>query len=294
MKKYLSFIVVFFSIIMPLCNAQSDFPKLKKGIIPELKILRETFYDGNSLWGYIDGGADLYLEYGFKKLLNQEVELNGAHYKVDIYNMSDAESAFGIFSNLAFKCERCDSVYQQSCITKYQYQAAVGAYYISIINDKGTGNSGRDSELLMKNIIADSKEFSLPLIYRCEIIKAQIKDVKFYKGILGIQNGLSEWEKMFENINFNFFYNLNYETEKGVIKIAQIKFSNQAEADKFIMRHKLDFSEATKNANVIRNDKYFSAWKVAGNTILFTESGIENKEADGLIKKLDEFIKANY
>ncbi|MFA6570329.1 MAG: hypothetical protein WCT77_03755, partial [Bacteroidota bacterium] len=48
-------------------------------------ITRNDDYDGKSLWGYIDGGADLYLEYGFENLVVQEVKNKGEVYKIEIW-----------------------------------------------------------------------------------------------------------------------------------------------------------------------------------------------------------------
>ena len=59
------------------CNylqAQSDIPRVTLSDIPGGVILRSEQFDGNSLWGYIDGGADIYLEYGFEKVRVEEIE----------------------------------------------------------------------------------------------------------------------------------------------------------------------------------------------------------------------------
>jgi len=56
-------------------------------------------YSGDNLFNYINGGADLYLEYGFKdvtiiKYLNYQAE----SIKIELYRMDSDSSAFGIFS----------------------------------------------------------------------------------------------------------------------------------------------------------------------------------------------------
>ena len=50
---------------------KDDFPILSVGDVEGMKIERTEYYDGNALWGLINGGADIYLEYGFDELAFQ-------------------------------------------------------------------------------------------------------------------------------------------------------------------------------------------------------------------------------
>jgi len=70
------------------------------GDILEWKLKGEPeVYVGDDLFLYINGGADIYQEYGFKKASSVEYEKKGAgRISVEIYYMDDPISAFGIFS----------------------------------------------------------------------------------------------------------------------------------------------------------------------------------------------------
>ena len=57
-----------------------------------------SFYNPESLYQYIDGGADLYLLYGFKNLLHRDLKSGAAELTVDIYEMDRTEDAFGIYA----------------------------------------------------------------------------------------------------------------------------------------------------------------------------------------------------
>jgi hypothetical protein len=57
-----------------------------------------SFYNPDSLYQYIDGGADLYLLYNFKGLLHQDFKSGAADLTVDIYDMDKSEDAFGIYA----------------------------------------------------------------------------------------------------------------------------------------------------------------------------------------------------
>lgn len=295
MKNNVIFVLFSLFLASSCISAQSPFPKISSNEIPGIKVIQEKYYDGNSLWGYIDGGADIYLEYGFKKLLSYDIDLNGIKYKTDIYNMSDDESAFGIFSASSFKCSGYDSLIRFSCITKYQYQFALGSYYVSIINDKGNDESGNDAALIAKLIAGKigAGIFALPAIYNTVFLSGYIKDVKCYKGILGIQNGIPEWENLFTNITYNSVYVLGIETASGNINICFVNFNNLDGLKNFGMKFKIDNLESISNIKAERSGKTIQLWKLSETTLLFTESKQSNKEADEIIKNIDEFIKVS-
>jgi len=57
-----------------------------------------SIYNPETLYQYIDGGADIYLLYDFKELLHQDFKSGAAEITVDIYQMGELEDAFGIYA----------------------------------------------------------------------------------------------------------------------------------------------------------------------------------------------------
>lgn len=57
-----------------------------------------TFYKADSLYQYIDGGADIYLLYDFRMLLHQDFKSGGAELTADVYDMGELDDAFGIYA----------------------------------------------------------------------------------------------------------------------------------------------------------------------------------------------------
>ncbi|MDZ7767485.1 MAG: DUF6599 family protein [Melioribacteraceae bacterium] len=98
---------------------------------------RSEIYVGEELWGLINGGADLYLEYGLDRTLLQEVVHNGKNYRIEVYGMTNIDAAFGIYSINKFNCGITDTLTKYICITPHQLQSAVGRFYISISNQSG-------------------------------------------------------------------------------------------------------------------------------------------------------------
>jgi len=57
-----------------------------------------NIYKENRLFEYINGGAEIFFEYGFSQLITQEYIYDDESLVVDIYEMNDAAAAFGIYS----------------------------------------------------------------------------------------------------------------------------------------------------------------------------------------------------
>ena len=64
-------------------------------------VIREeaaSFYKPDTLYEYIDGGADVYLLYDFQRLLHQNFKTRDGELALDIYDLGKPENAFGIYS----------------------------------------------------------------------------------------------------------------------------------------------------------------------------------------------------
>ena len=57
-----------------------------------------TYYKPDTLYQYIDGGADVYLLYDFRILLHQNFKSAAVEVTADIYDMGKPEDAFGIYA----------------------------------------------------------------------------------------------------------------------------------------------------------------------------------------------------
>ena len=127
MKRLCQFLVCA-AMICALSEAGSaeDLPVLKPSDLPGGTIIKTDYYSGKSLFGYIDGGAELYLEYRFQKLGRQEIRMSNETIVAEIYQMEGAYEAYGIFSIQRFKCIPIDSASPNTCQSRYQLQAVVG------------------------------------------------------------------------------------------------------------------------------------------------------------------------
>jgi hypothetical protein len=81
-------------------SAHPQFAKLLAGPLPghPKPQAEPSFYKPDSLYQYIDGGADVYLLYDFQLLLHQDFKAGAADMTADVYDMGRPEDAFGIYS----------------------------------------------------------------------------------------------------------------------------------------------------------------------------------------------------
>lgn len=66
----------------------------------------DKIYDTESLYDYIDGGAELYISYGMKNVISRLIaNNNGVEIRIEIFDMVYAKNAFGVFSHTRTKDE---------------------------------------------------------------------------------------------------------------------------------------------------------------------------------------------
>lgn len=97
-------------------------------------------YNRDNLYDYIDGGAELYLSYGFMEMVNFTYNRKDQpSLIVDIFDMGSSENAYGVFT---YSRETVDSTYGQGS----QYSPGLllfwkDRYYISILASPETSQS---------------------------------------------------------------------------------------------------------------------------------------------------------
>ncbi len=254
MNNKKSFTLIFlFSLSLLLKARQDEFPKLYQEDVDGGVITRTEFYVGDELWGLINGGADLYLEYGLDRTLLQEINYDDNIYRVEVYGMTGLEEAFGIFSINKFNCAKSDTIVKHICITPYQIQAAVGRFYFSISNQSGDRAAQKYSLHLFQNLLAkiDIENFMLPDYFEQKQFEGYRSQVKLIKGRLGLQNGFPRWEKYFAGYNNYEIVLLPIKVDEGSINIALIDFRSDEDAERFITT-----TEHLKIIETISHTKY--------------------------------------
>jgi hypothetical protein len=186
----------------------------------------------------MNGGAELYREYGCTGAWISELEHRGSKFKIEVFKMTGAEEAFGIYSVSRFQCSSTPPLSLFTCQTPYQLQMCLGPYYVNIINATGSANDslaaldiGEAVTRKIKEEPADMSQFlpGIPL----ETINGKAILVK---GELGIMNGAPDLSVYFAGTKG--FCAVILKTESG--NLLSVKFTTENEANEFIQLHKSD------------------------------------------------------
>ena len=218
---------------------------------PQAEIKNERIFTGTALYGFMNGGADLYYEYGFKELVTREIVYNGEEFTVDIYTMNTPLDAFGIYSIHACKCMRTDSLGRFDCLSKYQLQAVDGNAYVSIVFQSGSDAARKDADDLYRIYVVDGKNgVNLPgqLTY---MAKSCSGTVKYLKGKLGVNNVQYSLSDLLEGITEYEIWLVDHTDKNSVIL--------------FILQNSKDCSLLQKKipkGNIIRKGEKFVLMKV--------------------------------
>jgi hypothetical protein len=243
-------------------QTQANDPLILTEDIPGGTINRSVRYDGNSLWGYIDGGADIYLEYGFSKVFVQEIDWQSQQAKVELFEMTDQNAAFGIFSIYRNFCKTDSILDVPHCIMPYQIIAFKGKYYISIISSQSldTQLMIRLAQIITGKIPKD--EFTFPVIFSEKPLNQNLQSLKFIRGQLGLMNGCPQIEDQFANYSGLNIYTLSLSKDTNEITVAYVIFQSAMDMQRFCEENEFRESEYgfafTRNENgVITKVKLF-------------------------------------
>lgn len=243
--------------------------------------ISNKIYSKNSLWGYINGGADLYLEYGFENLYLQHIRLHNRNYKIEFYEMTDPNAAFGIYSVSTHHGRNIDSLPLTNCVMPYQIQVIWDKYYISIINEKGTPDEQSDCMVFLNIIIRKVNKptcYSIPAIFTDSLYISHRNNLKFIKGMLGLQNGYPVWCERMESFNHYQMFILPVQADSHSFTASVISFTDSADMRRFYTQE--GFEAATGQWTVKKTNNLSHYIQIQSpHTILYCETDFQEKDA---------------
>ncbi len=230
------------------CLAQPDAIGPDMSAIGEGKIVRKATFDGNSLWGYINGGADIYLEYGFNSLLVHEIEYRGKNIRFDLYRMNDPVAAYGIFSVSRFGCDSVSGPGTYNCGTRWQLQSVKASFYLSVILQEGTPEEYNYALRVAGSMLStiEPVAFEPGYPFRKGVFDSINAEIKFSRGMLGVDNGMADHSEMLKGTRFRTIWNITGSEGYEQTEVNVVTFSDKAGADEFIIRIGLDDGEGNK------------------------------------------------
>lgn len=155
----------------------------------DIEIVRDRNFVGNALYGFMNGGSELYLEYGFKSLRVVNLHYKDLEYSVEIYTMLSPEQAFGIYSIHTFRCDSADNEKLYSCFSAYQFQAVVGCHYVSIVPLKKKEDNYKDVMTLFDYFTSDMEDTPVDIPRELGVLQRPISGkLSLLAGELAVSN----------------------------------------------------------------------------------------------------------
>jgi hypothetical protein len=215
-----------------------SFPSLDSIDLPQATFSGDRSFSETSLYGYIDGGAELFFEYGFDTLVVTELTARSREIKVEVYRMRDPEAAFGIFSVSRFRCNGGAKLTDHYCRSAYQLQVCKGPYYISIINSDGTREEQALSDEIARLLLADIDEpsFNADQFFPDGANEEMMKSAVLVRGSMGIFNGVPSLSEIIGGAA-GYTALILKEENKTVISI---RFDSETAAGLFMKKQQID------------------------------------------------------
>lgn len=196
------------------------------------KITRTESYQGRALSGYMDGGAELFHEYGFVSLSVQDVTSPTAGVlTVEVFLMSSPGAAYGVFSISHHGCTSQDTSLLYRCEGPYQVQGVAHERYIRIQSDTdGPAAKAARQRIFdaLSQRLGRSPAPVSPFFHG-------VLNVMLMHGPIGLQNGMPDLEELFDGQDGYAVEACWVNGDEGAV--AQVSFVDQARAQGFLAHH---------------------------------------------------------
>ncbi len=199
------FLLFFFMLAPLMIMAQSIVP-LAAGDLPDANIGAMNTYGIESILEYNED-AGVMVEYGFQALMVQEIKSKGATVKVEVYQMSSPEAAYGIFTVSVLKCKQRDTLTPYDCNGVFQYQAAYGNLYIGVSSTSGSTSAQSlyipaAMAVMQKN---PQQLFQLPEPFNQPLMVKGRRNLAYVRGMVALQNLPIPYQELFAGVGFNMY-----------------------------------------------------------------------------------------
>ncbi len=150
-----------------------------------------SVFSGENLFSYINGGADIYLEYGFDKVaICKYINPTSNYIQIEVYKMTSDSSAYGIFSINSSGKGKSIELGNQAWLYDYYLDFWKGPCFVRCTS--GRKDAGLLDTLQMFAAFVDSKikesgsEPGLTNVISLDNI--DFRNIKYFTGIIGLGN----------------------------------------------------------------------------------------------------------
>ncbi|PLX01222.1 MAG: hypothetical protein C0594_13745 [Marinilabiliales bacterium] len=244
-------------------------------------------FSGDDLFMMINGGADLFLEYGFKRVELHKIKNSKSTYRIEKYEMTDGEACFGIYSVKKGTEGRVVDIGQACKLTSKAAHMYKDNLYTVISSEK----DGAGDLIILATAIANSIDTSAEVPYlakKMEIIYP-IDQVRYLKGNIALNNVL--YLPSSNKLDFN-------EAVAGIDSVGMylvMQFENEQKAIRSMenWNRKLEDKYKVKNKKS-KGTEYYSFKYKDNQPVFYAISGLYlvlsyKKEKEDFIEFLNKF-----
>ncbi len=150
-RRVIHLLPFFYFILIMNSSAQILSEYLPTGINEWKASGQDRYFYPETLYEYINGGAELFISYGFERVISRTYKRSGQpEIQVEIFDMVEPKNAFGVNCHGR---EKLDNTYGQGSQT---FQGAIlfwkGPYYVSIVCGYQTSMSKKAMEIMAHKI----------------------------------------------------------------------------------------------------------------------------------------------
>ncbi len=110
-------------------------------------------FDSQNLYGHINGGAELFLEFGFDELWVVYYENEDSEFNLELYQMAEPAAALGIYLAKCGSETPAPSIKARNTLNRYQLTAVKGCCFIQINNSSGDTTMQKPMIALMNHLL---------------------------------------------------------------------------------------------------------------------------------------------
>jgi hypothetical protein len=221
------------------------------------KILTDRTFNNETLYNYINGGAELFLSFGFTKVINRIYSRdNQPDLMIDIFYMNTSYDAFGVFSFSSGKIE--NNFGQQSQESNGAIIFWKNNFYVSIISNTETEESKKTIIKIAKLIEKSIAETGLlpEIIKYLPTEQLDKNSIRYFRHYVWLNAHFFISNENILNIDQNTQAVLSLYNEKDNKPVLLvIKYSNNRKAvdakEKFIK----NYNPKLKNSYILKDNK---------------------------------------
>ena len=140
------------------------------------------------LYGYIDGGAEAFLELGFEQLTVQKYRDGANEITVELYRMTDPTAARGIYVARCGKETPDPSLKERHTASRHQILLQRSRYYLAVNNTAGGAtnapNLAKAAQAMAAKMPADAQVPALAMLPQAGLVPAS---ARLFRGEFGLQ-----------------------------------------------------------------------------------------------------------